>query len=436
MGEDDNSRHSMETKGHNELTAGEQLQLRILDIASDGRGVARLDDGRVVLIEDVIDGELVRARVTAVRKKHLEAELAELLEPSAHRAEPPCPIYGPCGGCRYQHIDYPHQLELKTKQVQDSLERIGGLDDIRVEPSVACPLPYGYRNKIALHSMGKRHGEQYLGFRARHGRDLLPVDQCLIAEEGINLAVAAVQRHIREVKLPGRLPHQVVFRSDGRQAYQDWLVPPPPEAPLPPKIFDVEEELLPGGRVLVPDTAFYQTNFATHRLLLGVVRSELEQLGGPGESIPYLVDAYCGVGVFLLLLADLVGEGVGIESHKGAIRAATATAERTGVTNLRFLRGEVDRVLPRVLDELVPVHGAESGVILVDPPRCGMDPRTLGELGQRGVGTIIYVSCNPSTLARDLKELVSSGYRAQRVVPFDMFPQTAHCETLAVLRRI
>ena len=414
---------------------GSELDLHILDIASDGRGVARLDDGRVALIEDVIDGELVRARVSAVRKKHLEAELVEVLEHSVHRAEPPCPIYGPCGGCRYQHMDYPHQLELKTKQVHDALQRIGGLDKIEVEPTVACPLPYGYRNKIALHSMGKRQGERYLGFRARHGRDLLPVEQCLIAEEGINAAVAAVQKHIRESQLPGRLPHQVVFRSDGRQAYQDWLVPPPPEAPLPPKTFDVEEDLLPGGRVLVPDTAFYQTNYATHRLLLNVVRSEVEQLAESLGSLPYLVDAYCGVGIFLLLLADLVGEGVGIESHKGAIRAATATAERAGVTNLRFLRGEVARTLPGLLNELLPAHGAEKGVILVDPPRAGMDPETVAELVRRGVGTLIYVSCNPSTLARDLKELVSCGYRAQRVLPFDMFPQTAHCETLAVLRR-
>jgi tRNA/tmRNA/rRNA uracil-C5-methylase (TrmA/RlmC/RlmD family) len=415
---------------------GTELELRVLDIASDGRGVARLDDGRVAFIEDVIDGELVRARVIVVHRKYLDAELVELLEPSIHRSEPPCPIYGPCGGCRYQHIDYPHQLELKTKQVQDALERIGGLEEIDVEPTVACPLPYGYRNKIALHSMGKRHGEQYLGFRARHGRDLLPVEQCLIAEEGINLAVAAVQRQIREAELPGKLPHQVVFRSDGRQAYQDWLIPPPPEAPLPPKTFDVEEPLLPGGRVLVPDTAFYQTNFATHRLLLNVVRSEVEQLGVPGTPIPFLVDAYCGVGVFLLLLADLLGQGVGIESHKGAIRAATATAERAGVANLRFLRGEVDQVLPRVLDELVPAHGPGAGVILVDPPRCGMDPATVAELGRRGLGTILYISCNPSTLARDLKDLVSAGgYRAERVVPFDMFPQTAHCETLALLRR-
>jgi 23S rRNA (uracil1939-C5)-methyltransferase len=148
-----------------------------------------------------------------------------------------------------------------------------------------------------------------------------------------------------------------------------------------------------------------------------------------------VVDAYCGVGVFLLLLADLAGVGVGIESHKGAIKAATATAERAGVTNLSFHRGEVARTLPRVLDELIPAHGAEHGLILVDPPRAGMDPETVAELVKRGVGTVIYVSCNPSTLARDLKELVASGYRAQRVLPFDMFPQTAHCETLAVLRR-
>jgi len=421
-----------------ELTAaGDEFDLRIIDIASDGRGVARLEDGRVTLIEDVIDGELVRARITVERKKHLEAEIVEILEPSPHRMEPPCPIYGPCGGCRYQHIDYPHQLFLKTKQVQDALERIGGLSEVTVEPTVACPRPYGYRNKIALHSIGKRNGEQYLGFRARHGRDLLPVEQCLIAEEGINLAVEAVQQRIREGKLPGgRLPHQVVFRSDGRQAYQDFLVPPPAEAPLPPKTFDVEEDLLPGGRVLVPDTAFYQTNYATHRLLLNVVRSEVEQLAQPGERLPWLVDAYCGVGVFLLLLADLAVEGVGIESHKGAIRAATASAERAGIENLTFHRGEVARTLPRVLDGLVPDHGAGNGLILVDPPRAGMDPDTVKLLCERAVGTILYVSCNPATLARDLKELVASaGYRVERVLPFDMFPQTAHCETLALLRR-
>lgn len=436
MAAENNNMHQMESRDDSDPAVGEELELRVLDIASDGRGVARLGDGRVALIEDVIDGEVVRARITVVRKKHLEAELVEIVEPSIHRADPPCPIYGPCGGCRYQHMDYPHQLELKTKQVQDSLERIGRLEGLQVEPTVACPLPFGYRNKIALHSMGKRKGEQYLGFRARHGRDLLRVEECLIAEERINLAVAAVQKHIRETKLPGRLPHQVVFRSDGQQAYQDWLVPPPPEAPLPPKIFDVEEDLLPGGKVLVPDTAFYQTNFATHRLLLGVVRSEVEKLAGSGGSLPYLVDAYCGVGVFLLLLADLADVGVGIESHKGAIRAAKATAERAGVSNLRFHRGEVARTLPGVLDELIPAHGAENGVILVDPPRAGMDPETVTLLGQKMVGTILYVSCNPATLARDLKELVASGYRVERVVPFDMFPQTAHCETLALLRRL
>jgi len=420
----------------NGMDAGSQLTLEILDIASDGRGVARLDDGRVVLIEDVIDGEVVRVRVSAVRKKHLEAELEEVREPSPHRTEPPCPVYGRCGGCRYQHIEYAHQLTLKTKQVRDALERIGGLEGVAVEPCVACPLPYGYRNKIALHSMGKRHGERYLGFRARHGRDLVPVERCLIAEEGINLAVEAVQQRIRASEFPGnRLPHQVVFRSDGSRAYQDWLVPPPEAAPLPPKIFDVEESMLPGGKVLVPDTAFYQTNFATHRLLLGVVRAEVETLCPPGETLPWLVDAYCGVGVFLLLLSDLVEEGVGIESHKGAIRSATATAERAGVTNLRFHRGEVAPLLPRVLGELVPDRGKERGVVLVDPPRAGMDPATVAELVKQGVGTVLYVSCNPATLARDLKELATAGgYRVDRVLPFDMFPQTTHCETMAVLK--
>lgn len=343
----------------------------INDIAFGGKGVGRLPDGMACFVPDVAPGERVFVEITKRGKRFAEGKVTGFSERSMRRVEPPCPYFGSCGGCVYQHLPYDDQLEIKRGQVRQILARLGGLADADVRATVASPEPYGYRNRITVHV---KHGK--IGFFRRGGNRLVEIDKCLIASEPVNAYLAEWRRR-----------------------------------PVDDGVKTIRED--------VRRTGFHQTNDAVAALLADVV-AEVFSGGGP-----LLIDAYCGAGFFAKRLAPVFGEVVGIEWNETSVESARAQAD----PNERYLAGDVAGLLGDVLREAPP-----DSALLLDPPAQGVSPEVIREILQSPPAHVAYISCDPATLARDLKNL-SAAFEVDYVQPFDMFPQTAEIEVLAVLRR-
>jgi tRNA/tmRNA/rRNA uracil-C5-methylase (TrmA/RlmC/RlmD family) len=371
-------------------SVGQRLQLTITDLAFGGQGVGRADDF-VVFVPFVIAGERVEVEVVEVKKRFAQARLVRVLMPSPDRVEPPCPYFGECGGCQYQHVDYTLQLEVKRKQVADLFARLGGFPHEVVGPVVPCPAPYGYRNRIMVRSQWNKIKRGLdVGFLRHDSRLVVDVEECRIAEPVLNEQLRQVRTHP---------PHRGGLKVVLRVAPEGWEVPP---------------------------DAFFQNNFHLLPALVAAVRSFLRDHGAR-----FLVDAYCGVGFFGLETADIVEQFVGIESDQPAIRAARHNAAARARANGEFLAGRTEDLL----EEVLAGFPRETTAVLLDPPRVGCQPVCLEILRRARPGQVIYVSCHPATLVRDLNVLCAGNvFELEQVLPLDMFPQTQHVECVADLR--
>jgi tRNA/tmRNA/rRNA uracil-C5-methylase (TrmA/RlmC/RlmD family) len=369
---------------------GERIVVTIQDIAFGGEGVARLNDF-VIFIPFVAVGEHVEAEITEVKKRFARAKLLRLLEPAPQRVEPLCPYFGNCGGCQYQHLNYPTQLEIKHKQIVDLFERVGGFSGQLIAPVIPCPEPYGYRNRVMIRSQWDKFKQGLnIGFIRADSRLVIDIEECKISEPAIN-------EQIKQV------------RAD-----------PPPKGGIKVTL------RIPPERWEVPPHSFFQNNFFLLPALVETVRDRIRQSGAR-----FLVDAYCGVGFFSLELADLVEWFIGVELDAPAIKAARANARQLNRPNGEFIKGATEEFLPNILARF----RAEETAILLDPPRTGCPADSLELLRHTRPKQVIYVSCHPATLARDLNVLCAGGvFELTRVVPLDMFPQTQHVECVADLR--
>jgi len=354
------------------LQALEICEVRIERVAFGGAGVGRLADGMVCFVPYSAPGELVRVRVVSRKKNHSLGELVEVLEPAAGRVEPVCPAFGTCGGCQYQHLSYEVQLEIKRAQVEEALRRIAKIPAPAVEAVRPSPLAYAYRNRLSVHTRAGR-----TGFFARGTGRVVDVGRCAIASEEVN----------------GRLARYRASRPD-----------------------DGERTL----RAEAPFHGFRQVNDGAAEVLAGVVA----ELAGPGGG--HLVDAYCGAGFFGLRLAGIFGEVTGIEWSAGAVRHARENAP----ANARFLEGPVEGLLAEVLRTRPPGETC----VLFDPPAEGLGPGVIDIVLAEGPLRVIYVSCDPSTLARDAARLAAE-YSLVRACPVDMFPQTAQIECACLFEK-
>lgn len=346
------------------------MELQIEDVAFGGKGVGRFN-GKAVFVPFTIEGERVSARIVREKKQFAEAELEEVLDASAHRVEPPCPYYGRCGGCSYQHISYEHQLEVKAKQVQQALRRIAHLENPPMQAMIPSPKPYEYRNRITVHA-----DAGVIGYFRRDAHRLINVEQCPIAAPAVNQALAELRR---------RRPR------DGHYSLRAHA----------------------GPRV------FAQTNDEVAEALAQLVADLLP------HGCEFLIDAYCGAGFFTKRLLERFHHLIGIEWDRFAI----AAAEESATPKETYLAGDVDVELERVLARGAPA----STAIIVDPPAVGLSANVRTALLGHPVDTLIYVSCNPATLARDLSALQQQ-FKIESVTPLDMFPQTAEIECVAQLR--
>jgi 23S rRNA (uracil1939-C5)-methyltransferase len=348
------------------------MQLTIQDIAFGGKGVGR-SEGLAVFVPFTIPGETVEVEFTRRKKKYAEADLVAVVTPSPDRVKPVCRYFGRCGGCSYQHLAYPAQLEVKARQVEQTLRRVGKLAEVPMRPIIASPSPYGYRNRIRVHVV-----QGVTGFYSVGANALIDIEECPIASAEVN----------------GRL-------TELRSRY------------LPDGDYTVAERRNHGF--------FEQTNDEVAREMLKVV----EELVTPGGR---LVDAYCGAGFFSRHLRGRYEEVIGIEENEFAVAHARSVA----IPGERYLAGDVALHLPDILAE----GGAASQTTLIlDPPAIGASARVLDAIVASAPREVIYVSCNPATLARDL-EILGRSFTLASVTPLDMFPQTAEIEVVAHLKRL
>ncbi len=395
-------------KAENRLDPPERVTVQLDDIAFEGGALAH-DGPRIVFAEYGIPGETVSVELLRSRAGVAMGRVVEVLKSSPDRVDAPCPYFGACGGCQWQHITYPRQLTFKEHIVREQLRRIGRFINPPVSPAVAAENPWGYRNHLRF--TAKRRGE--VGFVQRGSHRFLRVDHCLIADDHVNDALPGLQG-----KCGGM--HQLTFRVGVNT--DEVLVHPDLKA-IEPSIESGQrfyhEEIL-GRRFRISGASFFQTNTAQTERLVGLVRDGLDL--GENET---LVDAYAGVGTFAVILAPLVHRVVAIEESAAAVDDAMVNI--AGMPNIQYYKGKVEELLPQISEP--------ADVLILDPPRQGCDAKALEAVIQMAPNRIAYVSCDPSTLARDLRILVDGGFELREVTPVDMFPQTHHIECVATLRR-
>lgn len=433
-----------------------ETTLEITRLAHGGQGVGHLD-GLAVFVPRTLPGDVVDVRLTERRKRHAFAELLALREASPLRVTAPCPLYDRCGGCHLQHLGYEDQLADKTQQVRDCLTRIGRLPDVPVLPALGSPQPFGYRNKALYHFDAASNA---LGLIERGKSAVLDVPHCLIGDARIDAVMARLRGlAAQEPSLP-RVLHQVQVQVGQRTGEVLVTVIVRGEVPervqrqlweslrdlatgllmhrkttTTPSVFHGVTSHLAGSAVIherigdlrfdIEPEAFFQVNSAQTERLYGLVRAAAQL-----QPDDVALDLYSGGGSITLTLAPYCAAVHAVEINRQATLLAARQAAALGIANCEFRTGKVERILYRYL-----AQGIRPQVAVLDPPRAGCRPQALEALAKMRVPRLVYVSCSPPTLARDLRLLADLGYRAESVQPLDMFPQTYHVECLATLSR-
>ena len=457
---------NMTAPAENRWQQGQVIDVTITDLSDSGDGVGRSDD-RVVFVPDTVTGDRVQVRLLRVKPQYAHGKMLELLEPSAYRIRARCIVADKCGGCQWQHVDYAYQLEAKHNQVIQALQRIGGFNEPRVDPILAADADLGYRNKATYPLARSQTGQIQAGYYQKGSHQIVNLNQCPVQDVRLNPLLSDIKQDlydrgwgIYDEKLHRGKVRHLALRI-GRRTGEMLLTLVVKDKNLPgldeqaeawltryPNLVGVSLNVNPDrtnaifGRETVcvagqpylhevfagltfqlrPDT-FFQVHTEQAERLLQVITDELQLQGH--ETF---LDAYCGIGTFTLPLASRVRQAIGIEMQPEAVEQAMLSANLNHLENITFLTGAVEALLPTL--EVKP------DIVLLDPPRRGCDATVIEALAQLDPDRIVYVSCNPATLARDLKRLCqNSHYRLARVQPVDFFPQTPHVECAAFLVR-
>ena len=439
----------------------EELELTCDSVTLEGAGVGRVD-GFAVFVPGALAGERVRVHVIKVTASYAVGKLLEVVEPSLQRMEPLCPVYARCGGCAFGHVTYEEELRIKERQVADALTRLGGLKDVPMRPILGMDQPERYRNKGAF-PYGMTDNGPAFGFYAPRSHRLVPVADCLIEQESVCRVVQAVKgwadrckiqpydertgkgclRHaVVRVTTSGELMTVVVTR--GELPHQNELVDALAFADSvywnrndrnTNVIFGDRFTLLSGKPTLretlcgldfeVSPRSFLQVNPVQTQKLYGAALDLLAP-----QSDETVADVYCGIGTISLLLARQAGKVIGIEVVPEAVENARENAARNGIQNASFLCATAEEALPKLV-----AQGQAIDCLAVDPPRKGCDPQVIDAIIASGARCMVYISCNPATLAREVKLLTAGGFTVQAVQPVDMFPRCGHVETVVLMSR-
>jgi len=460
------------------MKVNDLLNLTVTDVALGGKALAR-HEGRVVFVDRGLPGDVIEARVTRIRRNLAEAGLDSVVTGSPERVDPPCPHVQRCGGCRFQDLAYEAQCRIKERQVRDTLIHLGGIPDPPVRAITGAPEPYHYRNKMEFSFHPGEGGVPILGLHERGTFDrVFPIETCLLPSaltvEIVRLTQKlAVERRwrayhprhhdgvvryltVRHLPTTDQCAVHLVAASDDVPALGEWAQA---VAGLSPAVrtvsllfnrsraniaFGEEERVLHGDGVIVERllglefevsaNAFLQTNSRQAEVLYAAALAAARLEGG--ETV---LDLYCGTGTLTLLFARALqahapgGTAVGVESVQDAVDRAVRNAARNGLA-ARFVAGEARRVLREWARGERP-GAVQPQIVVVDPPRAGLHPRVVARIAELEPRRVVYVSCNPATLARDLKDFAARGLALAEVQPFDMFPHTPHIECVARLER-
>ncbi len=421
------------------------MQIQIEKLAFGGAGIGRTE-GKVVFVRGGLPGDVLKVRITKEKGRYAEAEIEDMVTPSLERTEPLCPVFGKCGGCQWQHLDYFAQLKAKEGILRETLERIGGLKGIEIEPIAPSPKQYGYRNRVTL-SVWFQKGVYNVGYYEERSRRQIEIEGCPVASKPINEAIFRLSKFLSSISsmnAPRYPVEKIHIGSDEKIAYIT-LVPGWDEDPkrlnslrdqlkksLETEIVyvagDDEREFeftLLGLKFYSIPSLFIQTNWEISKLLVETLL-EWSDLRGHER----VLDLYSGIGNFSLNLAKRCEEVVGVDVSAKAVNLAKKSAEANSISNAAF-----DASPSELFIEESVKRGDGFDLVVLDPPRQGAKEilRGLSELSPK---RIIYVSCDPPTLARDLKTLKDLGYGTLKICPFDMFPQTYHIESIALLLKI
>ncbi|MEX2043719.1 MAG: class I SAM-dependent RNA methyltransferase [Opitutus sp.] len=452
----------------------QEIELEITTLTNLGSGLGRIriatpesdlggsDSGWVVMVPFTLPGERVRARIFRNHRNFSEADLLEILIPSPHRIDAPCPLFGRCGGCQYQHLSYPQQLAWKQRQVAELLQHMAGVS-FPVAPVVPSPRVFGYRSKITPHFSARRAADRSdfgvpssamevpkgasdppaapnskpqtpnpppvdppfpIGFLRQGTRfDIVDVPRCIIATEAINTRLGEVRRDIRTRAATGGFTRgaTVLLREASGIVTTDY------DAVI------TETIAAPAGRPPLKLHFLARDFFQNNPFILPAFTQYVREQAAAGGA-RFLVDAYCGSGLFALSAAPLFERVAGIEISDSSIRFARENAAANGITNATFETGDASQIFASLAAHS-PAFAAADTAVIIDPPRKGCDEPFLQQLLAFGPRTVVYVSCDPATQMRDLRHFLDAGYALAAAQPFDLFPQTRHLECVLTLRR-
>lgn len=445
-----------------------QINFTITGLNEKALGIAH-HRGKKILVEKSLPGEQVRIEYNPARSRKDRVHLKAVLEKSPERVAPPCPYFEHCGGCHLQHLSYPAQLEFKQEVICTLLRENPAAGAVTVHPVVGMPTPMYYRNKSQM-PFRRTNGEVAFGLFRSGTHDLIPVDECRVESREANIALRVIRDWARryhvapydETHHAGLLRHAVIRKGTFTNQLMVVLVTTAWEVPHLAHLLPALRNALPGLRSLQVNRNTARTNIilgAESRVVWGTPGIE-EQLGKcrfriypntffqvnsvhfvklleklkkvcdlrPSDRV---ADLFCGVGVIALSLAGWVAQVTGIEANGAAVAAAQENARDNGISNVRFLAGDAGEIFARLR-----ATEPSPAVVIVDPPRKGLTAELIAHIGAATPRKIVYISCNPRTLVRDLGAFRAHGYAAQAIYPFDMFPQTYHVECLAVLQRV
>lgn len=442
-------------------------EMQIHALGSNGEGIGRID-GYTVFVEGALPDEKIRVLIVKVKKNYGYGKLLEILEASPARREPMCPVAKQCGGCQLQHMSYEAELAYKTREVQDVMERIGGVHGVQVKPTLGMAYPWRYRNK-AQFPVGKGKNGCAIGFYAKRSHRIVDTEQCFLQNEYNDEIIRIVREFLDEFHIPpydeethtGLVRHiltrigknsgeiMVCIVVNGKRLPQSDILVERLRAVegLVSVVLNVNKEktnVILGQKVItlwgkdtITDTidgisfeisplSFYQVNPIQTEVLYGKA-VEMAELKG-NETV---LDLYCGIGTISLFFARKAKKVFGVEIVPEAIADAKRNAARNGITNAEFAVGAAEDVIPRLYEE----EGITADVVVVDPPRKGCDAKLLDTILQIQPQKIVYVSCNPATWARDLVVLRKGGYELQEVQPVDQFGHSVHVEVVSMFAK-
>lgn len=451
----------------NMLRKGQQIEIGITGLSSDGKGIGR-HEGVAVFVPGTLPGEEVSITVQQVKKSFATGRLKSVLKPSKERVEPRCPVYDQCGGCQLQHISYQGELREKQQQVKDALERIGHLKNVPVLPAMGAESPWNYRNKMQVPVSGKK-GKLHIGCFAAATHQVIDVDDCFIQKEKNNEIARVVRQWMEKYRIPaydedkgiGMIRHIMGRVGVHTGEIMVCLVTAVEILPRTKELVRMLKVAIPGLKSVVQNVNKRSTNVILGnktKLLYGkptikdkigplkfnisaqsffqVNSEQAERLYAKALEFAALtgkesvVDLYCGTGTITLFLARKARQAIGIEIVPSAIRDARKNAQANRVENAKFILGDAAVEMPNLVEQ-----GLRPDVVILDPPRAGCEEKVLAAIVKVRPERIVYVSCNPATLARDLAYLDKYGYSTVKAQPCDMFSRTHHVETIVLMSR-